>query len=139
MDCHYAAHSVREREREREKRGVVSWLTCGVLCAVFYVYGVLAMCLRVLLYQSLVLFLTLVSFSFLPNVPYWYPIVIVAQIVTQIVTQAYVSSCGSWTVGALKHSATLAKLCKYTAGDAAPIVAAITRTCSVKSTGQVVV
>ena len=42
----------------------------------------------------------------------------------------YTSACGEWTTGALKHSATLAKLCELTAGDATPIRTAIKRVCS---------
>lgn len=45
---------------------------------------------------------------------------------------AYVSACAGWTVGAMKHSATLAKLCAHTAGDAKPIVAAIRNACPAK-------
>jgi len=42
---------------------------------------------------------------------------------------AYVRSCGEWTTGALKHSATLAKLCAATSGNAASITAAIASAC----------
>ena len=35
-----------------------------------------------------------------------------------------------WTTGAMKHSATLAKLCEHTAGDAAPIAAAVRAVCA---------
>jgi len=41
----------------------------------------------------------------------------------------YVSSCGEWATGAYKHSATLAKLCAFTQGDAAPIRTAIQSAC----------
>jgi len=44
--------------------------------------------------------------------------------------KAYVASCGEWTTGALKHSASLAKLCMHTKGDAEPIRAAIAGVCA---------
>ena len=44
--------------------------------------------------------------------------------------QAYVRECGRWTEASLKHSATLAKLCEHTAGDAAPIAAAVRAVCA---------
>lgn len=43
--------------------------------------------------------------------------------------KAYVAACGGWKSEELKHSATLAKLCDATHGDAAPIKAAIARVC----------
>ena len=43
--------------------------------------------------------------------------------------KAYVKSCGEWTTGALKHSATLAELCHTTGGDAKPIMAALAEAC----------
>jgi len=47
--------------------------------------------------------------------------------------KAYVARCGEWTVGALKHSATLAELCAKTGGDTRAIVAAITEACAAEA------
>lgn len=44
--------------------------------------------------------------------------------------KAYLASCGQWTPEALKHSATLAKLCKHTGGDAGPIRRAVQAACA---------
>jgi legumain len=41
----------------------------------------------------------------------------------------YVAACGEWSMGALKHSATLASLCASTGGDVEPIKAAISNAC----------
>jgi len=44
--------------------------------------------------------------------------------------KAYINKCGEWTVGALRHSATLAELCAHTHGDERAIVAAIAEACA---------
>lgn len=44
--------------------------------------------------------------------------------------KAYISACGEWDEHALAHSATLAKLCKHTAGQVAGIASAISGACS---------
>ena len=44
--------------------------------------------------------------------------------------KAYVARCGEWQPGTTAYSAVLAQLCKHTAGDAAPITAAIATACS---------
>jgi len=44
--------------------------------------------------------------------------------------RAYIGACGEWDPEAMAHSATLAKLCKYTHGEAAQIVSEINRACA---------
>mmetsp|Transcript_43693 Transcript_43693/g.114836 ORF Transcript_43693/g.114836 Transcript_43693/m.114836 type:complete len:435 (-) Transcript_43693:292-1596(-) len=44
--------------------------------------------------------------------------------------KAYISKCGGWTTGALRHSATLAELCSHTNGDERAIIAAVTEACA---------
>jgi legumain len=43
--------------------------------------------------------------------------------------QTYKATCGEFSAAAMSHSGTLAQLCQYTNGDAAPITAAITAAC----------
>lgn len=44
--------------------------------------------------------------------------------------RAYIGACGEWDPEAMAHSATLAKLCKHTGGEAAQIVAEIEGACA---------
>ena len=47
--------------------------------------------------------------------------------------KAYVAKCGEWSVGALKYSATLLKLCAHQSGDVSRIIAGITKVCAKRS------